>query len=137
MVIVEYHLSRRMVWIAGYLAFAAMLWVITLTPPVPVLIAVLFVSGIVGGPLNPLSVTVRQERIPAELRGRIFSTFSAIAMVSAPFGTALAGLLTEQRGLPLTLLALAGSYTVVSLGMWFVPALHELDVRSGRRDTPQ
>ncbi|MFL5801345.1 MAG: MFS transporter [Roseiflexaceae bacterium] len=127
---IGHRLQRRLVWIAGYLAFALMLWVITLTPPVPVVIAVLFVSGIVGGPLNPLSVTVRQERIPPELRGRVFSTFSAIAMVSSPFGIALAGLLTEQRGLPFTLLALASCYTIVSVGMLFVPALRELDARS-------
>jgi MFS family permease len=127
---VGHRLPRRMVWIAGYLVFAMMLWVITPTPPIPIVIAALFVSGIVSGPLNPLSVTIRQERIPVELRGRVFSTFSAIAMVSAPFGIALAGVLTEQRGLPFTLLALASCYTIVSVGMWFVPALREMDVRS-------
>ncbi len=74
-------------------------------------------------------MTVRQERTPAELRGRVFSTFSAIAMVSAPFGIALAGLLTEQRGLPWMMLVWAGCYTVVCVGMWFVPALRGMDVR--------
>ncbi len=126
-----HRLPRRLVWIVGYLAFAVMLWVLTLTPPIPVVVAALLVSGIVSGPINPLSVTVRQERIPIELRGRVFSTFSAIAMVSAPFGIALAGLLTEQRGLPWTLLVWAGCYTIVCVGMWFVPALREMDARPG------
>jgi MFS family permease len=128
---IGHRLPRRLVWVAGYLAFALMLWVLTLRPPVTVVVAALLASGIVGGPLNPLSVTVRQERIPAELRGRVFSTFSAIAMVSAPFGIALAGLLIEQRGLPWTLLIWAGCYTIVSVGMLFVPALRELDVQPG------
>lgn len=122
-------LSRRMLWIVGYLAFALLLWVIAAMPPMPVIIAALFVTGLIGGPLNPLSVTIRQERIPPDLRGRVFSTFSAIAMASSPFGIAIAGVLTDWRGLPTTLVLLASCYTLVSVGMIFVPVFHELDRR--------
>lgn len=120
-------LSRRMLWIVGYLAFALLLWVIAAMPPMPVIIAALLITGLIGGPLNPLSVTIRHERIPPDLRGRVFSTFSAIAMASAPFGIALAGVLTDWRGLPTTLVLVACCYTLVSVGMIFVPVFHELD----------
>ncbi len=37
-------------------------------PPLPVLLGALALRGAAGGPLNPLAVTVSQERIPAHLR---------------------------------------------------------------------
>jgi MFS family permease len=91
-----------------------------------------FLAGIFGGVLVD-RLGYRRSSIIADLVSglAIASTFSAIAMVSAPFGIALAGLLIEQRGLPWTLLIWAGCYTIVSVGMLFVPALRELDARPG------
>lgn len=129
-------LPRRAVWLAGYAAFAAMLWVLTLRPPMVVMVAALGLAGVIGGPLNPLSVTVRQERIPPALRGRVFSAFSAIAMASSPLGIVGAGVLTEQYGLPTTLLVLAVGYTLICAAMWVAPVLHELNRAPSLPDAP-
>jgi len=43
-------------------------------------------------------VTIRHERSPAELRGRVFSSFSAIAMVAQPLGMVAVGAAIEQLG---------------------------------------
>jgi MFS family permease len=116
-----------MLWCVGFLAFALMLWVLALLPPILAVVGAIFLSGVIGGPVNPLSVTIRQERIPPELRGRVFSTFSAIAMAASPFGIIAAGVLTEWHGLPMTLVVLASCYTLVCIGMCSLPVLHQMD----------
>jgi MFS family permease len=123
-------LPRRPLWLTAYMAFATLLWVLVFMPPVGVLFAAFLLTGFLGGPVNPLSVTVRQERIPLALRGRVFSSFSAIAMMSSPFGIALAGGAIERSGLLPTVFALACCYTCASVGMFFVPALHQMDGRN-------
>lgn len=89
--------------------------------------AVLALVGVSGGPLNPLLVTIRHERIPAELRGRVFSTFSAISAVAIPLGMVLQGNLVEWIGLRGTILVLAAAYQLAGVGMVFVPVLREMD----------
>ena len=84
-------------------------------------------SAIASGPLNPLLVTVRHERIPVELRGRVFSTFSAISQVAAPMGMLVAGFAIEHFGLRGTIAGIAVASQLVAIGMVFVPALHRLD----------
>ena len=90
---------------------------------------VLFLIALIGGPLNPLLVTIRHERIPLELRGRVFSTFSAISMAAAPLGIAIAGVLLDAIGFQATVLILAVAYQIVGLGMLAVPAFRELDAK--------
>jgi MFS family permease len=126
--------SRRTTWIIGYSGFAVMLWVVVLMPPFAILLGAFLISGIAGGPLNPLSVTVRQERIPVALRGRVFSTFSAIAMVSSPFGIIAAGALIETTGLAITLIIIAGFYSCICLGMLLVPTLKDMDQTNGQHE---
>src|SRR5262245_2935195 len=54
--------------------------------------------GISGGAINPLLVAVRHERIPFELRGRVFATFTAIAQIAQPLGMAVGGLAIDGLG---------------------------------------
>ena len=122
-----YRLSRRAIWIGGYTVAPAMFWIVLTDPPLYAVSGVLGVAGCVGGPLTPLAVTVRHERIPIELRGRVFSTFSAISMAAAPLGISLAGFLLDHVGLTATLLGFAAVYQIVAFGMLFVPAFHEFD----------
>ena len=97
-------------------------------PSLPVTIGALFIGGIAGGPLSPLLVTVRHERIPVALRGRVFSTFSAISVAAAPFGLVLVGHAIGEIGLSVTLLVMAICYQAIGIGMLFVPAFHQMDV---------
>jgi hypothetical protein len=102
-------------------------WTLLLHPALPLLFVVIVVLEFLGGPSNPLAVTVRQERSPPELRGRVFSTFASIAMASTPLGIALAGFSIERVGFDPTIFALAVAYQVVAIGMFFIPAFHDLD----------
>jgi len=100
---------------------------------VPLVAAAMITGGFVIGPINPLAVTVRHERIPPELRGRVFATFSAIALAVGPFGVLLAGWLIDAIGFSPTLLLLAIGAQLVGLGMLFVPAFGELDAATPDR----
>jgi MFS family permease len=120
-------LSRRVLWIAPPLVAGLVYAVFALKPPLPLLAVALALDGLAIGPGNPLLVTIRHERTPAELRGRVFGTFSAIAQVATPLGIVLAGYLVEGLGLRITLLALSVSFLVVGAGMLFVPAFHDMD----------
>jgi len=122
-----HRLPRRMIWILGYMLTTVSTWVLLFSTNLAVIMAGVVVGALVVGPLNPLLVTVRHERIPAELRGRVFSTFSAISQVAAPLGMLLAGLSIEHLGLRGTILAIAILSQTLAVGMFFVPAIHRLD----------
>jgi predicted MFS family arabinose efflux permease len=122
-----YRWSRRKVWLIAFLTAPLSYWVLLPKPALPIILAVIVACEFVGGPSNPLGVTVRHERIPPELRGRVFSTFSSIAMASTPLGIALAGFAIERAGFTPTVLAFALVYQAVAIGMLFVPAFAELD----------
>jgi len=124
---VGHRLPRRATWIGAYCLAPLLFWVLLLDPPLLVAGAVFVLVGVTGGPLNPLLVTIRHERIPLELRGRVFSTFSAITTVAIPIGMIVQGTLIERIGLHQTIFALAVSYQVVGLGLLFVPALRAMD----------
>ena len=85
------------------------------------------VTSLVSGPLNPLMVTIRHERSPAELRGRVFASFSAIAMVAQPLGMVAVGAAIEQLGFQPTLLILAVLAQLLGFSCLFVPAFRHLD----------
>ena len=58
-----------------------------------------WLRGLAGGPFHPLVYTVMQERVPVELRGRVFGPIIGAALAVAPLGMLLAGVLNEGIGL--------------------------------------
>ena len=125
--VLGHRLPRRATWLAAFLVGPLIFWVLALAPPPPVMAGVLALSGLLGGGLNPMLVTIRQQRIPADLRGRVFSTFSAIASGAQPLGMALGGAAVDAIGLAPTVLLLGACSQLVGVGLLVVPALHELD----------
>src|SRR5207248_1570630 len=66
---IGHRLSRRALWIAPPLVAGLVYAVFALKPPLPLLAVALALDGLAIGPGNPLLVTIRHERTPAELRG--------------------------------------------------------------------
>lgn len=124
---IGHRLSRRRVWLAGYLVGPLSLWALGFSAPLPWLLAVLVVGGLAMGPINPLLVTIRHERIPPELRGRVFAAFSATAMVAQPIGLPLGGLLVERAGLGTAVLVTAAAGQLLGLVAFLLPRLREMD----------
>lgn len=122
-----YRLPRRWVWATAYLSFPAGYWMFAVEWPFPVMLGVLATLSILGGAVNPLLVTVRMERIPTELRGRVFATTSAIAMAMQPVGIVAGGAVVEWLGLRTAVLLLAGPSSVIGVVIFLMPIWRRLD----------
>lgn len=127
-----HRLPRRAMWIATFMAAPLELLALLLTSSLPILLAVLVATAIVSGPINAMMVTVRHERIPQEMRGRVFSTFSAITAVATPLGILLAGYAIETLGLNATLLTIALAELALAFAMVVTPAFHQMDDTKGQ-----
>ena len=126
-----HRMPRRFVLIGGFLVRALSFWIIVPIPPVWVISASIVVNAIALEPVNPLEMTILQERVPERMRGRVFGTIQAIAMMTMPAGMLLYGFLLEGIGLRATLYVLATVNLALPIGMLFVPAFH--DMRSPER----
>jgi MFS family permease len=107
----------------GSAAFCAMV----LLPPLVVAVAVLAIVGVANGTINPLITTILQERTPPDLRGRVFGSVAASAMIAAPAGMLLAGVAIEAAGLRAVLAAVAATFTAVTIVFVLQPSLRGMD----------
>lgn len=101
-------------------------------PVVNLLYAVQGVAGAFLGQINPLIGTVRYERVPSELRARVFGTSTAGVMLGAPLGALISGLAGSWFGVQETLLAFGAIYLVATLSLLVNPAMKDL----ARKRTP-
>jgi MFS family permease len=92
-----------------------------LVPIIPVLLVLHAIAGLVFAPVNPLIDTVLQERVPAEMRARVFGTASAGVLVGIPLGTVVSGYLVAWVGLQLTLEIMGALYLVTALSLLIHP----------------
>jgi MFS family permease len=118
---------RRAIWILGMAAEAVVMWIYVPANAYPVLLTATLVAGFFAGPLNPMLVTIRFERIPVALRGRVFATFSALAGAAAPIGMAGMGFVMEIAGIRAGLLLAAVLGTALVIGLLFMRVLREMD----------
>ncbi|MGI8485786.1 MAG: MFS transporter [Thermomicrobiales bacterium] len=124
---VGHKISRSVIWLGSFMLMPIDYWVLSLSPSLSVLMMVLALSGAVMGPINPLMVTIRHERSPAHLRGRVFSTYSAIAMAVQPLGILAIGYLIERLGLRPTVILIAVGLQTLALGMLFLRAFRTME----------
>ncbi|MGC4107287.1 MAG: MFS transporter [Thermomicrobiales bacterium] len=120
-------LPRRYLWMSSFMLAPFEFWVFTISPSIAVLVAVFFLVGITTGPINPLMVTIRHERSPEALRGRVFSTYSAVSMAAQPLGILLAGSLIDRIGFLPTVIAFAVCSQLIGLMTLIIPAFRQMD----------
>lgn len=80
-----------------------------------VLLAGLVVSGIGSGVVNPLMMSVAYERVPQDVRGRVFGLVVACALAATPLGALAAGLLLDRLDLTAALVLFGGVYLAIAL----------------------
>lgn len=124
---VGHHLPRRMTFAVSFIIVGLQFFFFALLPPLPFLILAFVLLGLAAGPLNPIIMTVVQERVPAELRGRVFGTMTAGAYLAVPLGMLLAGYMVEWKGVRATLLVQAALYLIITLSLLINPSLREMD----------
>lgn len=83
--------------------------------PFAVLIAVVAVSGLAAGALNPILGAVQLERVPARMRGRVFGLLNAGTWAGVPLGALVGGFMADGVGLFVAFGVIAVVYTVVTL----------------------
>jgi predicted MFS family arabinose efflux permease len=120
-------LRRRSLFHGGFIASAFPLALLALMPALPVAVLLQTARGVSSAPLNPVLNTVFQERVPAELRGRVLGAITAIAWLTMPAGMLAGGVLIEQLGLRPLLLILGGAYLLTTVAMLCLPVLREMD----------
>lgn len=122
-------LPRRETFITCFLLCAPMGLVLALAPPYPVVVAAVAVMGFFAGPLNPILMSLRQERVPLPYRARVFGTLTTLAFIAIPLGQLVGGFMVEWLGVrPVFALVSAISIAVVA-SMFFTPVLREMNER--------
>ena len=128
-------LSRRKTFIAGFFAIAASGFVIAMAPPYPILVVTMTLMGLAVAPLNPILMSIRQERVPVAYRARVFGTTTALAFIAIPLGQLIGGYLIEWLGVTAFLASVAVVYAGVVTTFVFNPVLHEMDRRPASSQT--
>ena len=114
----------------GYLAVmmqGALLLPFAFLLPIPVLIASMFLFGLVSSIFALIWANTLQEMVPGPLLGRVFSIDALGSFVLLPIGFALSGWLTELVGAPAVFL-MGGIGTILLTGLGLLhPAIRRLD----------
>ena len=121
------HMRRRTAVLTATLTFGAATAGIAFLPPLPVILVLCAVTGLVYGPIQPIYNYVMQTRAPHHLRGRVVGVMTGLTYAAGPLGLLVAGPLTDAAGLHVTFLALAVPILVVGLIACRLPSLRELD----------
>jgi len=130
---IGHRLPRHATFVVMFMLASLWFWAFVLYLPFPLILVAAIISGMGAGPLNPIIDAVEYERIPADMRGRVFGTITAGAWVAMPLGMLLGGILTEQFGAQLLLISLGLTYLVTTLSMAFIPVMQQIN----RRTDPQ
>ncbi|PJK19264.1 MFS transporter [Mycolicibacterium goodii] len=120
-------MSRRATMLTAVLTLGVAMTVIAFLPPLPLILVLCALVGLVYGPIAPIYNYVMQTRAPQHLRGRVVGVMGSLAYAAGPLGLILAGPLADAAGLHATFLALSLPMLALGLVAIRLPALRELD----------
>lgn len=126
---IGHRLPRRLTFVSCFSVMPLMYLVLSTLPSLPVAMVALAAAGLAVGPINPLLGTLQFERVPAELRGRVFGAIQAGAWGAIPAGVLLGGALAGTIGVGWTFLGIAACYALVTAYGFVNPAFREMDDR--------
>jgi H+ antiporter protein len=118
---------RRTAVLTATLTFGVATAGIAFLPPLPVILVLCAVTGLVYGPIQPIYNYVMQTRAPHHLRGRVVGVMTGLMYAAGPLGLLVAGPLTDAAGLKVAFLVLAVPILVIGLVACGLPSLRELD----------
>lgn len=131
-----HRLPRHATFVAAFVLTGFRFWVYALYPPVWVLIVVTLITSIGAGPLNPIIGAIEFERIPPQMRGRVFGAITAGAWIAMPLGMLLGGILTDRFGTFVMMIGLAITFLFTTLSMAFIPAMKEMNRKPQASNLP-
>jgi predicted MFS family arabinose efflux permease len=101
--------------IGGLIAFGALMLLWPLASSLPVALALIALAALADGPALAATFAVRQQVVPEELYGQVFTTASGLKIGSFSFGAALAGPAVSGLGSADTILVAAGFQFVAAI----------------------
>lgn len=119
-------LPRRLILIGGFAFRACVIWILVLLPPWWVIAGAIFVSAILFEPINPLMMTITQERVPPGFRARVFGARLALGAGTLPLGVLAYSGLMDRIDLLTTLTIFAALNTVLPIIMLILPGLRSM-----------
>lgn len=124
---IGHRLPRHATFVGAFVLTGFRFWVYALYPPIVVLIITTLITSIGAGPLNPIIGAVEFERIPSNMRGRVFGAVTAGAWIAMPLGMLLGGIFTDKLGTFPMLMGLGTTYFITTISMAFIPAMKEMN----------
>jgi MFS family permease len=121
--------ARRLTFSFAFIVVGLRFWLMALQPTLPVLFIGYAIIGLAAGVLNPLIGVIEFERIPPNMRARVFGVSTAGAFLGMPLGGA-SGVLVDRLGLIPTMVILGGVYMATTASLLVNPAIREMDVSS-------
>jgi H+ antiporter protein len=119
--------SRRAVMLIAVLTLGVCMTIISFLPPLPLILMLCAIVGLVYGPIAPIYNYVMQTRAPQHLRGRVVGVMGSLAYAAGPLGLIVAGPLADAAGLKTTFLALALPMLLLGVVATMLPSLKALD----------
>jgi MFS family permease len=83
--------------------------------PLSTLVAVFAVSGFAAGAINPLIGSIELERVPPDMRARVYGVIGAGSWAAIPLGAVSAGFASTHFGTTPTLIVIGSCYLLVVL----------------------
>lgn len=133
---VGHRFRLRPTLVACFLLSFAPLAVLATTPGLALSSILLFVDGIAFGVISTITITTYQERVPGELRGRVFGALLATHRLATPVGVFAAGYLIEDISLTGALIAVAALSLLMPIMVALAPALHSLEADPAKPAVP-
>lgn len=124
---IGHHLQRRLTLFLGLTIVSMRFWVFALFPSLPAVLVISALAGIASAPLNPIINTIVYERVPVEMRARVFGAGIAISVGGAPIGVLLCSYLVGGTGMSVGLLIMGMCYLTITLSMLVSPGLRTLE----------
>ena len=124
---IGHRLPRHATFAVMFVVVSLQYFVFLLDIPFAFLIAGIFISSIGAGPLNPILGAVQFERIPVDMRGRVFGLITAAVWSAMPLGVLLGGVFTDLIGVRGILATVGVVYLVTTLSIAFIPAMRQMN----------
>ena len=124
---IGYRFGKRHTLLVAFLVSFVSLAVLIIMPGLAVSSFVLVIDGMAYGVISTLVSTMYQERIPLELRGRVFGALTAVHRTASPLGVILAGYLIQIFSLGRALAAIAVSSVLMPMFVALAPAFRSIE----------
>ncbi|HET8632086.1 MAG TPA: MFS transporter [Thermomicrobiales bacterium] len=127
-------LARRATYALAYALGLVPFALILAAPPAPVAATALLLAAVALAPVQPLRLTIQQERTPEALRSRVFGTGNAVQFVAAPLGTVVFSAVAAGHGALVAIAAMWLVWAGIAVAVGVSPVFRLMDAPGPSRE---